>query len=101
MTALTNLASNAIPDKFERFAMDIGDDLSALAKFNPRRADKLMLEIRQLVFDAQADTMFNESPLPSTSTQLTTNSQPNFQPLQDITNIQNYSIPDFSSWSDY
>ena len=56
---LSILASNQIPDKFKRFAMDIGDDLSALAKFNPRRADKVMLEIGQLAFIAQFDTIFN------------------------------------------
>ena len=50
---LPDLASNQFPDKFKRFAMDIGDDLSALVKFNTRRADKVMLEIGQLAFDAQ------------------------------------------------
>ena len=56
---LSNLASNQIPDKFKRFAMDIGDNLSALAKFNSRRSDKVMLEIGQLAFIAQFDTIFN------------------------------------------
>ena len=60
MTALSNLASSQIPDKFERFC-----DGYWGGHVNPHRAGNLMLDIQQIVHDAQSVKRLMIPPQPS------------------------------------